>query len=221
MRPDGLGTSQLRRARRGSPTLLQRRLSRSSNGKPLDVLESVTPTCVPRSIRCPCGEVEKVMLACLHDIPAAQDRLLRLQRQPGWPAIAPGDVRATRPTRRWAQSAGDVEVGNSSTRRTRGWGLEAAAAVEDDPAHGVPSWSARCTWWRRAASKPAWIREVPARLSDGDGHCVAGAQAPQRRSLAREIESVGQTPEPSVATHAPPRSTDTLLHEAIANLSRY
>ncbi|MCK9687168.1 TraB/GumN family protein [Scleromatobacter humisilvae] len=106
------------------PTVLQRGLA---DGKPLDVLETVADVRAAFD-SVPLREVEKVMIACLHDMPQAQDRLLRLHA--AWLA---GDRAAMH------ASAADSPMGASAAmweagvlRRNRAWGLKLQPLLKTD-----------------------------------------------------------------------------------------
>ena len=98
------------------PALMQRRLA---DGKPLDALETVTDVRAGFD-SVPLREVEKVMLACLHDMPRAQDRLLRLHA--AWLAGDRAAMYANAADSPMGASAAMWEAGVA--RRNRAWGLK-------------------------------------------------------------------------------------------------
>ena len=95
---------------------LQRRLA---DGKPLDVLESVADVRATFD-SVPLPEVEKVMLACLHDMPTAQARLLRLHA--AWLAGDRAAMHAIAADSPMGASPAMWEAGVA--RRNRAWGLK-------------------------------------------------------------------------------------------------
>ena len=95
---------------------LQRRLA---DGKPLDVLETVADVRAAFD-SVPLPEVEQVLLACLRDMPTAQDRLLRLHA--AWLAGDRAAMHAIAADSPIGASAAMWEAGVA--RRNRAWGLK-------------------------------------------------------------------------------------------------
>ena len=92
---------------------------RQADGKPLDVLESLADVRAAFD-SVPLREVEKVMLACLADMPAAQERLVRLHA--AWLAGDRAAMHAIAADSPMGTSPAMWEAGVA--RRNRAWGLK-------------------------------------------------------------------------------------------------
>ena len=91
----------------------------ATDGKPLDVLESLAELRAAFDST-PLPDVEKVLVACLHDMPAAQERLLRLHA--AWLARDRAAMHAVATSSPIGASTAMWEAGIA--RRNRVWGLK-------------------------------------------------------------------------------------------------